>query len=71
MILYSLAALWFICSLLAYGFFFAYLQRKYLLIAKQNYAEDMVCCIGLSLAGPIALAVVVFYKFYSYGWKLV
>lgn len=46
---------WIICSVVSFGMGFAYFQRAYPIIAKENYSEDILFAIILSIFGPISL----------------
>ena len=46
------------CSLLSYGLFFAYIQREWPTLAKEDYADDRFKSIIISLFGPISLIII-------------
>lgn len=62
---------WVICGAFDYAFSFAYFQRKYTLIAAEQYASQRRHCIGMALGGPIALlaSLYAFDGAFSYGLK--
>lgn len=67
----ALVVVWLACSVASYGFDVAYFQRKYPLVAFEDRIKDrVIAAIMSSLAGPIALIVILFMGHYRKGWML-
>ncbi len=47
--------MWIICSVVAYGYSFAHYQRTCPGIAEQDYLDDLLFCLHMSVGGPLAL----------------
>jgi len=63
------SAIWVICSALAYGFLFAYFQKKYLRLAKEDYWKDRLNSFYLSCFGPLSLLIIIYLNIHKYGFK--
>jgi hypothetical protein len=64
------ATIWILCGILAYGIMFADSQRRYPLLANDDYREDMANSVLLGLFGPIGLLTALFSSgFARYGLK--
>lgn len=66
----TIAAAWVISGFINFGFTFAYFQRGWPDIAKENYKDDLYFCIIDSLCGPISLIATCIKKEYKHGFKL-
>ena len=55
--------IWFIFGLLSFGYSFAFFREYYERkgTPKKGYWDDVICCIVMSLGGPISLLTNVFY----------
>jgi hypothetical protein len=62
---------WVACSILLYGWSFAYWQKKYPTLAERSYREDLRFSLLMSLGGPIDLIVVLIRRDYVYGFKFI
>lgn len=61
---------WIVCGVLTYGITFAYFQKKYPIIARESYREDMGIAVFYGLLGPIGLFVILVSSgFAKYGLK--
>jgi len=60
---------WIICSILAYGFEFAYWQKKYPDYAKRDYQRDKDNAMLHSVLGPIWIVIILFFDMHKHGLK--
>lgn len=69
---YLIIAIWIICGFINYGLGFAYWQRKFPTIAKDNYKSDMKFEFKISLFGLFALIPTLLYQAVNgfYGFKI-
>ena len=70
MIIELIIVIWIILSILTYGMHFAYFQRKYSIIAEEEYREDMAHAVLVAILSPISFWVIFFMTgFAKYGLK--
>jgi len=50
-------AIWALCSILHYGIWMAYFQKRYSLIADETYREDVFMGLATSICGPVSLII--------------
>ncbi len=55
MIFVIIATLWIACGVLAYGLTLAFFQRKFPLIAADDYWDDVLFAVFIGTLGPIGL----------------
>ena len=67
--LYSAIVLWICCGILSYGYLFSMLQNKYPRIAEEQYNEDRMYSIFLSICSPVTLIVLFLFGHHKYGLK--
>lgn len=63
---------WLVCGFISYGFSLAYWQRGWPSLAENNYIDDIIVSLIMSIIfGPIMLIFGIFIvKFYKHGFKL-
>lgn len=66
---FLITSIWIVCGILHYGIYLAYLQRKFPLIAKEQYETDVMLVLALSLLGPFSLLLAIIGREYRYGIK--
>lgn len=59
--------LWIACSVLEYGLYFAYYQRKWPSIANENRLSDRFLAALIALIGPIGLLATLITGQFGYG----
>lgn len=70
----SILLFWLATGILSIGFDFAYFQRKYPSLRKQQFAWDQQSCLIAILGGPFGILIVFFLpgnnpaKFYGWLW---
>jgi hypothetical protein len=62
---------WLVCSLLGYGWMFAYFQREYPILASNDYKKDLVNAALMSIFGPITVMVALVHGAYKHGLKFI
>lgn len=60
---------WIVCAVLDYGFSFAFLQREFELIAKEQRYKDMTHCFFWCLGGPLSLVATALTFGFKHGIK--
>lgn len=63
------AVFWVSCGVLSYGFNFAFYQRRFFRIAKDNYRKDQFHCFFASIFGQVSLVVLMIKGQHEYGIK--
>lgn len=56
---------WIICGILSHGLGFAYWQRAYSILARDDYWLDWVSSVAISMFGPFALISNIIFIFYT------
>ena len=65
----SIVLIWIICSILSYGFEFAYVQKEYNITAEFHYWEDVTFSLFISIFGPVSLFIVFITRDFKHGLK--
>ena len=64
-----LVFVWIVCGYIHYGWYFAYFQKEYPKIAKNDYEKDKRAAFITSFLGPIALLFDIACDFHKHGRK--
>lgn len=67
--LVTIALAWACCGAFAYGLTLAYFQRKYPMLARAAYAEDVRFALLMGVTGPFGLLASVIKGGWRYGIK--
>lgn len=66
----TFALVWIISGILSYGIGFAYSQRHYPSVAKEEYKHDLIYALLVGLVfGPVGLVMELLLKQYKHGLK--
>lgn len=59
--LYLIILGWLLCGILGHGLYFGYFQGEFPMSAEDEYRDDMVTSLLLSLTSPIALVAILIF----------
>lgn len=63
------AVIWIACAILNFGIMFAFFQRKWPILAEEDYQRDYAMCAIFSILGPISLLISLVTRTCGYGLK--